>query len=158
MRNEGRNRVQRARAGWARVLRAAPRSSFLIPAILLALVACGPTQKNTDLRQWTDDLTFRISTDPIPPRAREKILYKVVVQDKESSQPIERGEGRIFASSRDGASSWDALEPGPEPGTYYGTLRFITAGDWAVAIQFRRDSTQKLERVDWMQSVRAARE
>jgi len=127
---------------------------------MLALVAsgCGPSQKNTDLRQWTDDLTFRISTDPLPPHAREKIIYKVVVQDKESNQPIERGEGRIFATSRDGANTWDALEPGPEPGTYYGALRFITAGDWAVAIQFRRDSTQKLERVDWMQSVRAARE
>lgn len=160
MRNEGRIRVQRAWSGWARALFAAPRSSFIVPAIVLVLVAsgCGPTQKNTDLRQWTDDLTFRISTDPLPPRAREKIIYKVVVQDKESSQPIERGEGRIFATSRDGANTWDALEPGPEPGTYYGSLKFITAGDWAVAIQFRRDSTQKLERVDWMQSVRAARE
>lgn len=158
MRNEGRRMVQRGRAAVARALRAAPRSSFLIPAIVLALVACGPSQKNTDLRQWTDDLTFRISTDPLPPRAREKIIYKVVVQDKESNQPIERGEGRIFATSRDGANTWDALEPGPEPGTYYGSLKFITAGDWAVAIQFRRDSTQKLERVDWMQSVRAARE
>src|SRR5512133_3025007 len=99
MRNEGRNTVQRARQRVARALFAAPRSSFLIPAIVLALVACGPTQKNTDLRQWTDDLTFRISTDPLPPRAREKIIYKVVVQDKESNQPIERGEGRIFATS-----------------------------------------------------------
>jgi hypothetical protein len=124
----------------------------------MLLASCGPSQKSTDLRQWTDDLTYRISTDPMPPRARERVVYKVVVQDKESRQPIEKGEGRIFATSRDGANTWDALEPGPEPGTYYGGLKFITAGDWAVAIQFRRDSAQKLERVDWMQTVRAARE
>lgn len=133
------------------------RSSFLVPVTLLLGAACGPTQKATDLRQWTDDLTFRISTDPMPPRARERTIYKVVVQDKESRQPIEKGEGRVFATSRDGANTWDALEPGPEPGTYYGALRFVTAGDWAVAIQFRRDSTQKLERVDWMQTVQAER-
>ena len=36
-------------------------------------------------------------------------------------------------------------------------MNYITAGDWAVAIQFRRDSTQKLERIDWMQDVHAAR-
>ncbi|MFL5576461.1 MAG: hypothetical protein ACJ79S_10885 [Gemmatimonadaceae bacterium] len=136
-----------------------PRVSFLVPLVAALSAGCGPTQKSTDLRQWTDDLSYRISTDPMPPRARERTLYKVVVQDKESRQPIERGEGRIFATSRDGANTWDALEPGPEPGTYYGTLKFITAGDWAVAIQFRRDTTQKqIERVDWMQTVRAARE
>lgn len=131
-------------------------SARLIPLCLLLVAACGPSQKSTDLRQWTDDLTFRISTDPMPPRARERIAFKVVVQDKESRQPIEKGEGRLFATSRDGKNSWDILEAGPEPGTYTATLSFLTAGDWAVAIQFRRDSTQKLERVDWMQTVKPA--
>lgn len=143
---------QAARRRW----RPVPRSSFLVPLVAILAVACGPSQKSTDLRQWTDDLTFRISTDPMPPRAREKIAYKVVVQDKESRQPIEKGEGRVFATSRDGKNTWDILEPGPEPGTYKATLNFLTAGDWAVAIQFRRDSTQKLERVDWMQTVKPA--
>ena len=113
--------------------------------------------RSSDLRSWTDDLAFRISTDPQPPLAREKILYKVIVRDKKSGKPIENGEGRIFASSRDGASTWDALTPGPDPGSYYGTLNYVTAGDWAIAIQFRRDSTQAIERIDWMQGVRAAR-
>ena len=124
-----------------------PRSAFLVPLAILLGLACGPSQKNTDLRQWTDDLTFRISTDPMPPRAREKIAFKVVVQDKESRQPIERGEGRIFATSKDRKNVWDILEPTPEPGTYRASLSFLTAGDWAVANQFSRDSTQKLERV-----------
>ena len=111
----------------------------------------------SDLRSWTDDLSFRVSTDPLPPVAREKILYKVIVRDKKSGEPIANGEGRIFASSKDGANTWDALTPGPEPGSYYGTLNYITAGDWAIAIQFRRDSTRALERIDWMQGVHSAR-
>jgi len=164
--NEGRgaSAAQRRRTGRRRGL-FVPHSSFrvarfvlFVPLFALLVTACGPTQKNTDLRQWTDHFTFRISTDPMPPRARERIRFKVVVQDRESRQPIEKGEGRIFATSRDGKNIDNGLEPGPEPGTYYTTLNFLTAGDWAVAIQFRRDPTQKLERADWMQTINPASE
>ncbi|GAC1467629.1 MAG: hypothetical protein PVSMB1_16600 [Gemmatimonadaceae bacterium] len=123
----------------------------------LVVVACGGPARLPELRQWTDDLAFRISSDPMPPRAREKILYRVIVTDRKSGEPVQKGEGRIFATSRDGANVWDALERGPEIGTYYGSMRFVTAGDWAVAIQFRRDSVQRLERIDWMQDVHSAR-
>jgi len=116
-------------------------------------VGCGPTDEVLENRQWTDDMEFRITSDPLPPRARERVLYKVVVRDRKSGEPIERGEGRVFATSRDGANTWDALLPGPELGTYYGTVNFVTAGEWAIAIQFRRDSTRSLERMDWMQEV-----
>jgi len=34
----------------------------------------------------------------------------------------------------------------------------VTAGDWSIAISFRRDSTAKLERIDWMQDVLAERQ
>ena len=126
-------------------------------APLAAALACGPSQPNTDTRMWTNDMAFRISVDPLPPRARERIVYKVVVSDKKSGQPIEHGEGRVFAMNRDSTRVWDALEPGPELGTYYATLNFVTAGEWAIGLQFRRDSTKSLERMDWMQDVRAAR-
>jgi hypothetical protein len=106
---------------------------------------------------WTDSLAFRISMDPLPPRANEPILYKIVVRDKDSGAPVEGGEGRIFAMSRDSVRTWDALEPGPELGTYYARLRFVTAGQWAVGMQFRRDSLHPIERMDWMQDVRVAR-
>jgi hypothetical protein len=123
-----------------------------------ALGACtpGPAPKY-ELRQWTEDMAFRISSDPSPPHARETTVYKVNVRDKATGQPIEGGEGRIFATSKDGASTWYPLDPGPELGTYYGHLKYITAGQWAVAIQFRRDSTRKLERMDWVQEVAAER-
>lgn len=126
-------------------------------ALVLAaagVTACGTQEKASDLRHWTKDLSFRVSMDPMPPVARTKVRYKVVVRDKETGQPIERGEGRIFATSRDGVNTWDALLPGGEPGAYYGELNYLTAGDWAIAIQFRRDSLSRLERVDWMQGVR----
>lgn len=130
----------------------AARTALLVMLGAGALAACGAPRK-PELHQFTNDLDFRISSDPQPPRAREKNLFKVVVADRQTGQPIEGGEGRIFATSSDGVNTWDALDPGPELGTYYGTMSFITSGDWAVAIQFRRDSTKPIERIDWMQTV-----
>lgn len=127
-------------------------------ALIAAAGACSSGAPSVpDTRLWTDDLAFRVSSDPIPPRARERVIYKVVVREKESGRPIERGEGRIYAETKDGAHTWDSLEPGPEPGSYYAHLNFVTSGDWAIGMQFRRDSTQALEKLDWTQEVRAAR-
>jgi acyl-coenzyme A synthetase/AMP-(fatty) acid ligase len=122
-----------------------------------ALWACGPSSPPADFRGRTDTFSISVSAVPSPPRAREATQYKVVVRDKESREPVEGGEGRIFATSRDGVNAWDGLTAGPEIGTYYGRLNYVVAGDWAVAIQFRRDSTRPLERIDWMQEVRGAR-
>jgi len=134
------------------------RRAVLRLAVAIGLAAaCTPGPRDLSLRQWTEDMEFRILPDPAPPHAREPIKYKVVVRDSKTGQPIEGGEGQIFASSRDGKDIYDSLEPGQELGTYYGKLNFVTAGEWAVAIRFRRDSTKKLERLDWMQEVRAAR-
>ncbi len=110
-----------------------------------------------DTRMWTDDLAFRIRLTPRPPYAREDVIVKVVIADKESGAPVENGEGRIYAMSRDSVQVFDGLERGPEPGTYYAKLNFLTAGEWAIGLQFRRDSTRKLETMDWLQSVRNAR-
>jgi hypothetical protein len=123
----------------------------LIAAV--AVSACSNTPKVHENRQWSDHFAFRITVDPSPPRAIEDAKYKIVVQDKTTGEPIETGEGRIFATSKDGANTDDGLAKGKEVGTYYGRLFFPTTGDWAVALQFRRDSTQRLERVDWVQSV-----
>lgn len=128
-------------------------ATLLGTAAVALAAACGPQESASDLRHWTDDLTLRVSMDPMPPVARTKITYKVVVRDKQTGQPIENGEGRIFATSRDGINAWDALLPTDAPGTYTGELNYLTAGDWAIAIQFRRDSLSRLQRIDWMQSV-----
>ena len=118
-----------------------------------ALTSCEQSPRALENRQWSDTFAFRITVDPSPPRAIEDAMYKVVVQDKKTGEPIETGEGRIFATSRDGANTDDGLAKGKEVGTYYGRLFYPTTGDWAVALQFRRDSTQRLERVDWVQEV-----
>lgn len=131
-------------------------------ALALFAIAGGACRRDNTPRPFrahSATMTFRVTPDPSPPIARQPTLYKVVVQDKESNQPIEGGEGRIFAESRDGAKTFYPLTPGPELGTYYGTLRYVLAGEWAVAIQFRRDSTDStsaIERVDWMQEVQGA--
>ena len=98
----------------------------------------------------------RVTPNPVPPPAREAVKFRVEVRDKASGQPIEGGEGRLYATSHDGVNAWDGLTPGPQPGTYYARLEFITAGDWAMGLQFRRDSTQPIETMDWRQQVMAA--
>jgi hypothetical protein len=130
-----------------------------VAGALVALAACGPVEPRArELRLMSGTYLFNISASDLPPHAREGILYKIVVRDKESRQPIENGEGQLFASNRDGAQTWDGMRKGQEIGTYYAKLNYVTAGQWAVAIRFRRDSTQKLERIDWMQDVLNARD
>lgn len=91
---------------------------------------------------------------PAPPRALEQIEFKVVVRDKESGEPIEGGEGRVFATNEDRKNVYNGLEKGAELGTYYTKIMFVTAGSWAIGLQFRRDSTRALQRTnDWMQEV-----
>ena len=132
-----------------------------LPLLLAAsAAACGPNPKATELRLWSDNYAFRVTMDPMPPRALESITYRVVVQDKKTGQPIEAGEGRIFATSADRANTSDGFKKEKELGTYSGRLFFATSGDWAAAIQFRREKNPRLplERVDWIQGVRPASE
>ena len=131
---------------------------LLLCGLALLLTACGGNPKALELRLWSDSYAFRVTPDPMPPRALEPIVYRVVVQDKKTGQPIEGGEGRIFATSADRASTNDGFKKEKELGTYSGRLFFPTVGDWAAAIQFRRASNLPLERVDWIQTVHPASE
>jgi hypothetical protein len=126
----------------------------LLAASAVFLASCGNDARVGEIRQWTDDLAFRISVTPAPPVAEEVSVFKVVVLDKNTGQPIQAGQGRIFATSQEHAQTGDGLAKGPEVGTYYAHVRFPVSGDWAVGLQFRRDSTTKLERTqDWRQQV-----
>jgi len=128
-------------------------------AIALAVGACRPEPQQFTLRLDSNSYSFRVSADPLPPRAREQALYTVVVTDRKTKQPIESGEGRIFASNAgpddpDRRTVWDGLAKAEQVGTYTGKLNFVTAGNWAMALEFRRDSTSALERIDWRQDIR----
>jgi hypothetical protein len=128
--------------------------ALIAMAVLLSVAGCRPRQDESyELRMISPSYSFTIIADQTPPRAREAILYKVIVRDRESRQPIETGEGQIYANNVERASTWDGFEKGAELGTYYGKLNFVTAGQWAVAIRFRRDSVHRLETVEWMQDV-----
>ena len=133
---------------------------WALPALVIATALnCGPNPKAKELRLWSDTYAFTVTADPMPQLAMEPIRYRIVVQDKKTKQPIEGGEGRIFAS-RGGANTDDGLKKEAELGVYSGRLFFALSGDWAMAIQFRRDKNpqMRLERVDWTQAVRAASE
>jgi hypothetical protein len=128
--------------------------ALLLAAAASSIVACGNNDRAIEIRQWTDDLAFRISVVPAPPIGEEMTVFKVVVLDKDTGQPIQAGQGRIFATSQERAQTGDGLAKGPEVGTYYAHVRFPVSGDWAVGLQFRRDSTKTLERTqDWQQQV-----
>ncbi|MBK8249532.1 MAG: hypothetical protein IPK85_19365 [Gemmatimonadetes bacterium] len=123
-------------------------------ALALLSLSCAPTGDRPHQRLYTEDLFIQVWMDPVPPRALEPIRFRVVVRDKESGEPIEGGEGRIFATNEDRKSINNGFTKEPEIGTYSTNLMFVTAGSWAVGLQFRRDSTQALQRVqDWMQQV-----
>lgn len=141
----------------------APIRSRLLPLgalVALAVAACTPREREMPtIRTYSESFAFRITSDPMPPRARETVLYRIVVLDKETGQPVEGGEGRIFANNKEGTSTWDSFQQGREVGTYYAKLRYVTAEQWAVGIEFRRDtlSTTRIERAtDYQQEVGAA--
>lgn len=127
-----------------------------VGALVLALLAagCEPAKANRDERLWTDDFEIRVSADPSPPRAQDSTVYTIYVRDKKTREPIVNGEGRIFATNSDRHSIWNGFKYGPEVGTYHSRLKFITAGEWAMGVQFRRDSTQALQQsLDWRQMI-----
>jgi hypothetical protein len=134
------------------------RHALVWTLALGTLAACGPkaaAPTSTAYRAFTEHYAFDITSDPSPPHAREKTLYRIRVRDKTSSQPIEGGEGIIYGNTEDGASkTWDSFTAGDAPGTYTAKLNFVVANNWGLALQFRKDSTQSLEKVDtWYQTV-----
>jgi hypothetical protein len=136
------------------------RRLTLILLVGATAASCGSSPKTNQFRLWSDNYAFTVTTDPTPARALEPVLYRVVVQDKKTKQPIENGEGRIFATSADRANTSDGFKKEKELGTYSGRLFFATTGDWPAAIQFRREKDPRLplERVDWIQTVHPASE
>ena len=113
---------------------------------------CGPPRR-PEIRQGSKTYLFNITSDPIPPHAREDVIYTVTVRDRESGQPIDNGEGRIFANTLEGARTYDGFTKAPAVGTYTAKLRFVAAGQWAIGIQFHSAPTKPLEKTEWMQDV-----
>ncbi|MDB4912623.1 MAG: hypothetical protein JWM95_267 [Gemmatimonadetes bacterium] len=125
-------------------------------ALVIALVgasSCGGPPKHPELRQSTATYSFVISSDPVPPHAREDVIYTITVKDRKTGQPIETGEGRIFANTADGAKTYDGFVKAPQVGAYSAKLSYVTSGQWAVGIQFHSEASKPLEKTEWMQDV-----
>jgi hypothetical protein len=135
-------------------VRFAARGALLVAtvSVLAGSADCGPPRR-PEIRQGSKTYLFNITSDPIPPHAREDVIYTVTVRDRETGQPIETGEGRIFANTLEGARTYDGFVKAPAVGTYTAKLRFVAAGQWAIGIQFHSDSTKPLEKTEWMQDV-----
>jgi len=134
--------------------------------VLCVLSSCnsGP-YKPPALHEYSTDYDFTIQPDQAPPHARDDVHYSIQIFDRKTRQPIENGEGQLFAGkpiddqvpTGPQSKTWDGMAYGPEAGTYHAKLNFVVPGTWAVAIRFRRDSLHALERIDWMQDVIAER-
>ena len=136
----------------------APANRFCLAFVAVAacaVVACEPSKASLSQRLWTSEFEFTITSDPMPPHALDRTKYTVVVRDKKTREPIVNGQGRIFASSADRRNIADGFVYGPEVGVYHAQLTFVTAGEWAMNVQFRRDSTKALVRpdYDWRQLI-----
>ena len=129
------------------------RGALLVLAMALAVVASCGAPRRPELRQGSESYFFIITSDPIPPRAREDIIYTIVVKDRKTGQPIETGAGRIFANTKEGARTYDGFVKAPQVGAYSAKLNFVMSAQWAVGIQFHSDSTKPLEKTEWMQDV-----
>lgn len=143
----GATRWSAARARAAAVL-------AVVAAVEIVSASCGRSEaQQHEMFYYTPHYTFTITPSEAPPHAREPITYKVVILDRDTHEPIQNGEGQIYSNNREGARTWDGFAYGPEIGTYYGKLNYVTAGLWAVGIRFRRDSLHPLEKLEWMQDV-----
>ena len=120
---------------------------------LAGVASCGGPDHQLELRQGTDTYKFVITSDPIPPHAREDVIYTIRVTDRKTGQPIETGEGRIFANTREGARTYDGFVKAPQVGAYSAKLNYVSAEQWAVGIQFHSEASRPLEKTEWMQDV-----
>jgi hypothetical protein len=143
------------------LLRARLVSMLLLVAAPIGAMACdsGNNAPAGELRFVTDSFEVRISPESLPTRALEPVYWRVVVRDKNTGTPIQGGQGRVFATSRDTKTISNGLAETGELGTYRTQLMYVTAGLWAHGLQFRRDSTLPLQRTqDWTQDILSADE
>jgi hypothetical protein len=136
------------------------RIGALVAAVAV-VASCGGDNGPPPLHQFTLSYDFTIKPDQAPPHARDDIHYSITIVDRKTRQPIENGDGQLFAGkpidpdvpSGPQSKTYDGFAYGPEVGVYHAKLNFVIPGTWAVAIRFRRDSLHPLERIDWMQDV-----
>ena len=144
------------------MITASARLGLVASAFVAGLLVTGcdaAPRPRSELRFSTDSFRIRVSPESTPTRALEPTYWRVVVHDINTGAPIQGGQGRVFATNRDRKTVANGLEETGELGTYRTNLMFVTAGMWAMSLEFRRDSTLPLQRTqDWTQDILAANE
>jgi hypothetical protein len=135
---------------------------LLMAAVTIGATGCGPGTSSGEIRGTSEGMRFSITADSLPPHAMDDITWRVTVVDAKTGQPIEGGQGKIWARTRqvggrDSHDSGEGLEPAPELGTYLGDVQYIAAGSWQMGVQFRRDSTKPFGQINWQQDVLRAK-
>jgi len=130
------------------------RLALLALAAAAAAACVKATEAPRGIPAYSEHYAIRITTEPERAHALEKTKFKVVIRDRQTGQPVDGGEGLLYGNTQDpDVKVWDSFVAGAEPGTYYATVEFVVATNWYMALRFHRDSTQRLEQVDWTQQV-----
>src|SRR5262245_15817561 len=106
--------------------------TLLLMAVCLTTACQRGDARPRSMLYRSKSYTFLIEPEQAPPHAREPILYKVFIRDRDTRQPIENGEGQIYSNNAEMARTWDGFTYGPQLGTYFGKLNFVTSGTWAI--------------------------
>jgi hypothetical protein len=120
-------------------------------------VACASDRLPGEINVRREGLRLRISAETLPPKAMDKVIFRVVVTDEKTGEPIHGGQGTVWGRNKDYHEISNGLLEAAELGTYETNLTFITAGVWQLGVLFRRDSTHPYASVNWTQEVGAPR-
>jgi hypothetical protein len=130
----------------------------LVMACSVVLSSACNNSRPYEVFAFSEGYRISVTADSMPPHAQDDMNWRVRVQDAKTGQPIEGGEGMVWARTRNSTHEVRArIHPGPELGIYRGKLMLVMAGDWQMGVQFRRDSTAPWASLDWIQSVKAPR-
>lgn len=116
--------------------RGAQTFGLFMATALLVLAPVGRKVVPATFERVEGKLTIALSAAPERPREGDRVRYTVRLVDA-SGRPTERAKVRLTAAMADGMVIRGDLVPGPEPGTYTGTLLFTMAGRWQVELSIR---------------------
>jgi hypothetical protein len=134
------------------------RFTFLSLALSAVLaLGCSQSPPRYEIRGFSEGFRISVSADSLPPHAQDDVHWRMRVQDSKTGQAIEGGQGRIWARNKDGHVTQSGFTQAPELGTYTATLSLVMAGQWAMGVQFRRDSLSPFAIIDWLQEVKGPR-
>lgn len=133
-RRRGHSRYRESGGACTRRMAQAVRSC--LAGALLALAPVARPVAAATFERVEGHLTITLSAAPERPREGDRVRYTLRLVDT-SGRPPERAKVRLTAAMADGMVIRADLAPGPEPGTYGGTLLFTMAGHWQVELAIR---------------------